>query len=208
MTASPRAPALVGFLMAGTWFVGTWFATGASALHPANVSLSELATSEDGTRWEVGLRLSLDDAHWIDGGQWAGSSPPPPNDRVERRTEYLRKRYRIDDARYHWVGSETDGGHVWWFFEIEPVSKPDGRLLTVTMLADRPVRGHAAGQFGHRLFVRDRGVGYDLRPDHASVNLSLDPAPPPHPSSPANQKSANRESADPTRADAPTAGEP
>ena len=42
-----------------------------------------------------------------------------------------------DVSKYHWLGRQRDGAHVWWYFEIEPVNGKPPKWITQTTLLER-----------------------------------------------------------------------
>ncbi|TWT73086.1 DUF6702 family protein [Allorhodopirellula solitaria] len=105
----------------------------AMLLHPAQESLAELQYNEETQRVEVALRLSLADEQQF----LTSASKSPIEDLIASPAELekaalgvLRTRLRFgtrdevtatkaasESAKaYHWVGRESEGGHVWWYF--------------------------------------------------------------------------------------------
>ncbi len=54
-----------------------------------------------------------------------------------------------DSTRYHWVGRDRDGAHVWWYFEIEPSDAKRPEWVDNRLLFDREP------DFLHRLLILD-----------------------------------------------------
>ncbi len=97
---------------------------------------------------------------------------PEAKDQVERSKDpwqlrYLRSRFRLDPQPttpgqsakqdgdlYHWIGTDENKGHQWWFFEVEPVDgkrpllienrilfeKESNQANRVFILSPKPVR--------------------------------------------------------------------
>ncbi len=110
-------------------------------LHPVHETVAEVEWNSETGRLEVALRLSVLDEQWI--GRQAGSK-----ESVEVwAKKYLQSRFRIDpnagddakkrSAKYHWVGRQQQGSHVWWYFEIEPREQQRPSVISQKMLFDR-----------------------------------------------------------------------
>lgn len=102
-------------------------------LHPAQESLAELRFNEKTQRVEVALRLSIaDEQHLL---RPASTSPTgdvlrDSNELQKAALAVLGKRLRfgakddLTDAAlpaesehaYEWIGRQTEGAHVWWYF--------------------------------------------------------------------------------------------
>ncbi len=91
-------------------------------MHPVHATLSEVEWNEKTKRLEVAVRLDSLDEQWLEKQYGIG--------RKESKwaTEYVSRRIRVtelpkppdrDNCRYHWIGRQQDGAHVWWYFEIE-----------------------------------------------------------------------------------------
>ncbi len=96
-------------------------------LHPVHATLSEIEWNGKTGRLEVALQLdSLDE-------QWLKKQNDRGPDNSKWMVDYVRRHVRVaplpekgkqDSTKYHWLGRQKDGAHVWWYFEIET---PDGR---------------------------------------------------------------------------------
>ncbi|MCG8649232.1 MAG: hypothetical protein MI861_05335, partial [Pirellulales bacterium] len=99
-------------------------------LHPVHETVAEVEWNQQSKRLEVALRLDVLDE------QWLARKYGPRKDVASWALKYLRGRFRVGDrqaaevnpdqpadkpdpARYHWVGRDQQGSHVWWYFEIE-----------------------------------------------------------------------------------------
>lgn len=102
-------------------------------LHPAQESLAELQFNEKTQRVEIALRVSIADEQLL--LQTVSKSSVDdllrsPDDLQDAALTVLRKRLRFGTKRevtiatqspesakaYHWVGRQSEGGHVWWYF--------------------------------------------------------------------------------------------
>ena len=115
----------------------------AMLLHPVHETVSEVEWNPKTLRMEVALRMSLLDEQWVE-----SSSAKNPKTSAWA-TEYLRKRFVIDPPsepgdqrkrsanRYHWIGRQEIGSHVWWYFEIEPITKTRPLKISQQVLLER-----------------------------------------------------------------------
>ncbi len=102
-------------------------------LHPAQESLAELQFNEKTQRVEVALRLSIANEQQLLRSVSHSSMDEllqNADDLKETALVVLRKRIRFgtksdvtaaalspESAKaYHWVGRQSEGGHVWWYF--------------------------------------------------------------------------------------------
>ncbi|TWT92185.1 DUF6702 family protein [Neorhodopirellula pilleata] len=98
-------------------------------LHPVQETFAEVQLNDRTGRIEVSLRLSqLDEQTWVRAIRGAS----------DRETKVLVENFRFGNEqelttwpndsetqtslrkRYHWVGRQDEGAHVWWYFEYEP----------------------------------------------------------------------------------------
>jgi hypothetical protein len=114
----------------------------AMLLHPVHESVAEVEWNPQTARLEVALRLSVLDEQWIE-RKYKSDQP------AVWAIDYLRRHVRVGPdtrltkpadqpaAKYHWVGREQRGSHVWWFFEIEPRGRTRPAVIEQRMLLDR-----------------------------------------------------------------------
>jgi len=103
-------------------------------LHPAQESLAELQYNPETQRLEIALRLSLSDEQQLLRSESQSNVESVIEDPValeKHASSVLRKRIRFSRdpeiktgtlpaeiaKRYRWIGRQSEGGHVWWFFE-------------------------------------------------------------------------------------------
>lgn len=109
-------------------------------LHPVHETVAEIQWNPDSGRMEVAMRLHALDRQWLEKRY--------RRDRTEQQwaVEYLRQRFRVtprppqgepDATKYHWLGRQRDGAHVWWFFEIEPPENQRPQQIEHQVLFDR-----------------------------------------------------------------------
>ncbi|TWU24174.1 hypothetical protein Pla52o_20980 [Novipirellula galeiformis] len=101
-------------------------------LHPVHETVSEVQWNGETKRFEVALRLHLLDQQWIE--KRSGSSQAVEHWGVNylERTFLIRPQTKAksqppgdptgNKATIHWVGRSDEGSHVWWYFEVEPVT--------------------------------------------------------------------------------------
>ena len=109
-------------------------------LHPVHETLSEMEWNNKSKRLEVALRMhSLDE-------QWLRKQHSQERPHSTWATDYVRKHFRISPLpkkgkqeanKYSWIGRQTDGAHVWWYFEIESPSKLPPNWIQQTTLLER-----------------------------------------------------------------------
>ena len=106
-------------------------------LHPFHETVAEIEWNEKTKRVEVALRISILDQQWIE-----QQSKPDAKARVWA-VDYLKKHFQVgrqnkrSAARYHWVGRQTRGSHVWWYFEIELENGDRPETISQRILFDR-----------------------------------------------------------------------
>jgi len=94
----------------------------AALLHPVHETLSEVEWNGESNRLEVALRIDQLDEQWLKKryGRRSGEQ--------KWEIEYVSRHVRIapvpkkgtaDTTKYHWIGRQVSGAHVWWYFEIE-----------------------------------------------------------------------------------------
>lgn len=136
------------------------------AMHPSQETFAEMQFNAETGRVEVSLRLaSLDEQAWIR----SVANQPDPEVAVlvqtlrwgsERElTEWKSDKVATASlrSRYHWIGRQDEGAHVWWYFEYEP---HDGKPPTNVRCRffDQPNReavmhSHSHGPAMHRFNV-------------------------------------------------------
>ncbi len=100
-------------------------------MHPVHESVSEVEWNQATGRLEVAMRLDVLDEQWLRRRADEARRDGDKKKKGDWQLAYLRSRFRISDVKdekkdptkYHWVGSEEDGGHIWWFFELEPAER-------------------------------------------------------------------------------------
>tara|TARA_A100001391_G_C5048396_1_gene272748 strand:+ start:957 stop:1517 length:561 start_codon:yes stop_codon:yes gene_type:complete len=114
-------------------------------LHPAQESLAELRFNEKTQQVEVALRVSIADEQQLLRSVSKSSVEDlvtEPEELQNAALTVLRKRLRFGTQSevtaakqspeiahaYHWVGRQSEGGHVWWYFAVT------GTPATVTHL--------------------------------------------------------------------------
>lgn len=109
-------------------------------LHPIHETLAEVEWNEQSNRLEVALRMHSLDEQWLR-KQHSRERPIPI-----WATEYAAKHFRItplpkkgtgDTDKYTWIGRQTDGAHVWWYFEIEGIANQPPTWIEQTTLFER-----------------------------------------------------------------------
>ncbi|QDT06498.1 hypothetical protein K227x_49080 [Rubripirellula lacrimiformis] len=129
-------------------------------MHPVHETVAEVEWNPQTKRLEVALRLDVDDERWIADKMAARAEADGiPWDRSKTSTwamAYLQPRFRAaplpasgksDSTRYHWIGHDQDGAHVWWYFEIEPADGKPVQWIDQRLLFDREP------DFLHRILV-------------------------------------------------------
>ena len=119
-------------------------------MHPVHETVSEMQWNEETNRLEVSLRLSTQDELWI-----SREIQGKQESQKSAALRYLRKSFRLDPikaskttadekkrevepkAKYHWVGRQREGSHVWWYFEIEPVNHKKPEVIEQRMFFER-----------------------------------------------------------------------
>ena len=150
-------------------------------MHPVHETISEVQWNVKSSCVEVAIRLDKLDEQWILKHVAEGKVESDVESDVGNLT-YLRQRYRVsplpkkdqkDESVYRWVGRQTDGAHVWWYFEIEPPAKARPVWLEIKVLFDH------TGDYQHRIvFVAEvpkRSVNLDRQKPRASFQPPLDP---------------------------------
>lgn len=145
-------------------------------MHPVHETVAELEWNAESKRLEVALRLSLLDEQWI------RQQHPKMENVGQAAIEYLQKRFQVDPItskrtaeekapRYHWVGREEQGSHVWWYFEIEPSGGQAPKVISSRMLLERDDR------YRHRVIVlgRNHQRATTLTPSKPTAKLSWTP---------------------------------
>ena len=110
-------------------------------IHPVHETLAEIEWNEQSKRLEVALRLHTLDEQWL-------SKHNRRQQPVEKwALTYLRQNLRIaplpkepdgdDPTKYHWVGRQSDGAHVWWYFELEPTNGQQPAWIENRVLFER-----------------------------------------------------------------------
>ncbi len=134
-------------------------------LHPIHETVAEIEWNPKTARLEVALRMSVLDEQWIE-RKYESDKP------AVWAVDYLRRHVRVGPdtriakpadqptAKYHWVGREQRGSHVWWFFEIEPQDSTPPTVIEQRMLFDRDE------SYANRVVV----LGQDVR---QAVTLTL-----------------------------------
>lgn len=111
-------------------------------LHPVHETVSEVQWNSESGCVEVALRLDRLDEQWIDKQIKSFKQTKP----AEKRLAFLARHMRVaempkqgaaDPCEYRWIGSDQDGAHVWWYFEIEPRDRMIPKFLTNTLLYER-----------------------------------------------------------------------
>lgn len=113
----------------------------AMLLHPVHETVSEVEWNAETKRLEVALRLDALDE------QWLRKQVRGDRDNVSKwATNYLREKFRVadrpkdrqrDGSRYHWIGRDEEGSHVWWYFEIEPTDQRRPAWIDQRILYER-----------------------------------------------------------------------
>ena len=171
---SPRwlLPLLCGVV---SFFLGFMDPSAAEAMHPVHETVSEIEWNDETKRLEVALRLDQLDEQWLK-NRLASQRPTEV-----WAIEYLREKFRIrdrvdarqpDTASYHWVGRETKGAHVWWFFEIAPADQREVEWIEQQMLFEREPN------YVHRVLIlgspTKRSLNLHARRPKAYLNQSKD----------------------------------
>ena len=146
-------------------------------MHPVHGTISEVQWNAKTSRVEVALRLDVLDEQWILKRVAEGTVKGDAG-----RLEYLRQRYRVtplpkkdqkNSASYHWIGRQTDGAHVWWYFEIQPPGKRQPDWLETKVLFDH------TGNYQHRIVFVDevpkRSVDLNRKKPRALFQPASDP---------------------------------
>lgn len=135
-------------------------------MHPVRETLAEIQCNDQTNRLEVALRLSVEDERELLGVRFESLVSDEVRLReavldtlcsrmrfgsrnlveTQRLSETQRRELR---SRYHWVGRETEGAHVWWYFEFERGELPKDEIYVRSELltpsqshADHPTHRH------------------------------------------------------------------
>ena len=73
-------------------------------------------------------RLRYAQSHFFLANSVSGKSEEP---------EAISQTHEQRPSRYHWIGIEEDRGHVWWYFEIEPINRKIPKVLENVMLFEK-----------------------------------------------------------------------
>ena len=72
-------------------------------------------------------------------------------------------------SRYHWIGIEEDRGHVWWYFEIEPINGKGPKVLENVMLFEKELNQ------ANRVLILGEKPNRTLVHTHKSPRHSIEP---------------------------------
>ncbi|TWU60563.1 hypothetical protein Poly51_08400 [Rubripirellula tenax] len=120
------------------------------AMHPVHETVTEVEWNDESKRFEVAIRMDNDDERWIK------KSVQGDGEVSSWAIAYLQRRFRVadppksgrpDPSKYHWIGRDRDGAHVWWYFEIEPA---DGRPV---VWVDQQLLFEREPNYTHRVLV-------------------------------------------------------
>lgn len=75
----------------------------------------------------------------------------------------------IRQSRYHWIGIEEDRGHVWWYFEIEPINGRGPKVLENVMLFEKELNQ------ANRVLILGEKPNRTLVHTHKSPRHSIEP---------------------------------
>ncbi len=109
-------------------------------LHPVHETVIELEWNDQTKRTEVAVRLDMLDEQWIEKRHADVDDKTWRTKLLEKRIWFdpqpiKGKRDQFQGRPIRWVGRKEDGGHVWWFFEVEsPNKKPPSELRTDLLL--------------------------------------------------------------------------
>ena len=117
-----------------------WLLLSAALLHPVHETLAEVEWNDRTGRLEVALRFHSLDEQWL--------RKQHGRQRSDQRwaLDYLRRTVRIaplpkklenDSTNYYWVGRQSDGAHVWWYFEIESPDRMRPKWIEQRTLFER-----------------------------------------------------------------------
>ncbi len=150
-------------------------------VHPVHETFAELDWNDESKRTEVALRLDILDEQSLTKQFGQG------RDRKVWAPIYLARHFRVGSkaeiegdakkaaARYHWVGREQEGAHVWWFFEIETRDGRQPTWVEQRMMLDRQEN------YVNRVLVLDqtpkRTVSLHRRRPRGSLSASKDERP-------------------------------
>lgn len=115
-------------------------------MHPVRETLAEIQHNPDTNRLEIALRLAIEDervllrrhvkTRVVDREQTRRAALEVLSEQLRIGTREFIEQERLSpgqraelSARYHWVGRETEGAHVWWFFELELRDLPADELF-------------------------------------------------------------------------------
>ena len=94
----------------------------AALVHPVHETLAEVEWNAKSKRFEVALRLHQLDEQWLK--KRYGRRTGKQSWAIEYVSDHIRiasppKKGEADPTKYHWIGRQVSGAHVWWYFEIE-----------------------------------------------------------------------------------------
>lgn len=119
-------------------------------LHPVHETVAEVEWNGETKKLEVALRLDVLDEQWLN-RKYSHGEP-----RSKWALDYLSKCFRVadqpkndesDSTAYRWIGVDSEGSHVWWYFEIEPLSGESPEWIDVRILQDRE------DNYTHRILI-------------------------------------------------------
>ncbi len=122
----------------------------AAIMHPVHATLSEVEWNQTTNRLEVAIRLDSQDE------QWLRRRYGKDREESDWMIGYVRQRVRIseapqaddrDESRYHWIGRQEDGAHVWWYIEIDSPGNDPPTWIEQRMLLERE------DNYSHRVLI-------------------------------------------------------
>ena len=133
-------------------------------LHPSQETFVELQWNETTKRVEIAMRLSILDEQSL-AGEHLKAAEPVFEGIVNRlrfgSSEELdsvatdREKRKAMRSRYHWIGRQAEGAHVWCYLEYAPPERESGKAIKPT---------HVRCD----LFAKDRSVAQLHAHEHAT----------------------------------------
>ena len=157
-----------------------------AVLHPVHETVAEVQWNPETSRTEVAVRLDALDE------QWLHQRSSPKADKSKWAVNYLRRNFRFsgdlasiesdakkplsDPSNYRWIGSKSDGTHVWWYFEVDSPDDVRPTFILQRMFFEREDRYtnrvivlNQDPPFAVTLTPRRPNARIDKRPNEPSV---------------------------------------
>lgn len=133
-------------------------------MHPSQETFTELQWNATTNRIEIAMRLSVLDEQAIVGEHAKAAEPLlegivnrlrfGSHDELDSTETDVEKRKAIR-ARYHWIGRQDEGAHVWCYLEYTPPTTASGEPIKPT---------HVRCD----VFAKDRSTGVQHAHEHAA----------------------------------------